>query len=264
MHLSGLWDDFFMPSIPQLPVTEVDNEPEVQLKNYYNFNYVGEIEVGSNRDKFNCIFDTGSTNFWLYSTLCKGERLSSRSNHAFDPVASDSFRETTVGCSVQFGSGCLEGFFGTDDAWVGGQVLDKQGAMHESINVRNQVIGVMTKEAVLDESFDCICGLAYPSMAQGSKKIGPPLFDNMMQQSLLNENIFAFYMSLCEEEQRSELTFGWADPSRYVGPIVWHPVVHKYFWSLSLDDILVSLIPCLTQKSLTTSPCTFATIGRAR
>ena len=104
------------------------------------------------------------------------------------------------------------------------------------------MIGIITKEAVLDESFDCICGLAYPTMAQGSKKIGPPLFDSMMTQGLLNQNIFAFYMSLCQDEQKSELSFGWADPTRYVGPIIWHPVVHQFFWSLQLDDVLVNAL----------------------
>lgn len=68
---------------------------------------------------------------------------------------------------------------------------------------------------------------------------GTPLFDSMMQQKLLNKNVFAFYMSLCKEE-KSELVFGWYDDTKYTGPMTWHPVVYKYFWSLKLDDIKVS------------------------
>ena len=48
---------------------------------------------------------------------------------------------------------------------MGGQSLDPSGNLHDSIKVKGQVIGMMTKEAVLDESFDCISGLAYPAMA---------------------------------------------------------------------------------------------------
>lgn len=102
---------------------------------------------------------------------------------------------------------------------------------------------MILREQVLDESFDCICGLAYPMMSNTGDKLGPPLFDSLIQQKLLAQNVFAFYMSLCAEEQKSELAFGWYDEQRYTGPIVWHPVVHKYFWSLKLEDIKVSVLP---------------------
>lgn len=39
----------------------------------------------------------------------------------------------------------------------------------------------MTAESVLDDTFDCICGLAYPSMANTGAINGTPLFDSMMQ-----------------------------------------------------------------------------------
>lgn len=88
--------------------------------------------------------------------------------------------------------------------------------MHDSITLEGHAVGIVTKEQVFDESFDSICGLAYPQMAPGSRKLSPPLFDNMMAQQLLNQKRFAFYMSLCQEEQKSEITFGWDDPSRYI------------------------------------------------
>ena len=47
-------------------------------------------------------------------------------------------------------------------------------------------------------------------------------------------------MSLCSDE-KSELTFGWYDDTRYKNTLYWHPVINKYFWSLKLDDIMVSL-----------------------
>jgi hypothetical protein len=46
-------------------------------------------------------------------------------------------------------------------------------------------------------------------------------------------------MSLCKQE-KSELVFGWYDETKFTGPMAWHPVVFKYFWSLQLDDIKVS------------------------
>ena len=44
---------------------------------------------------------------------------------------------------------------------------------------------------MLDNDYDAIIGLAYPKMANG----GLPIVDSMMQQKLLKDNIFSFYMA---------------------------------------------------------------------
>jgi Eukaryotic aspartyl protease len=212
---------------------DTGDEVEVCLENFYNYNYVGRIMVGSPPQAFNTIFDTGSTNFWVLSNFCEGPRLHNGCNHAYDPDSSPSYAPTNLACQVEFGSGSVQGFFARDEVTLGVSRMDEEGRMHEQVVVKDQVFGVMTKECVLDESFDCICGLAYPTMANTVDIDAKPLFDNMISQRLLKENIFAFYMSLCHEES-SELVFGWADETKYQGPIVWHPVIHKYFWSLRL------------------------------
>ncbi len=101
------------------------------------------------------------------------------------------------------------------------------------------MFGVVLKEHVFDESFDAIIGLAYPAMADGGST---PLFDTMIDQNLLNMNVFAFYMSL-NEYDNSELIFGWIDSTRYVDELKWYPVVNQYFWSIGLTDIKVCYYP---------------------
>jgi hypothetical protein len=193
---------------------------------------VGEISIGHPPQKFCCIYDTGSTNFWAYSNLCKGRRLDAKLNHAYDPDASDRYQATNVGASVQFGSGGLKGFFGLDDVTVGAITTDADGNTHTSVTVPNQCFGLMTEEGVLDSSFDCICGLAYPSMAAATHKLGTPLFDSLINNNLLQSNEFAFFMSLCQDECPSELTFGWSNPQKYKGDLYYHPVVYQFFWSI--------------------------------
>lgn len=73
-----------------------------------------------------------------------------------------------------------------DDVSVGCPHLGADGQMHDSMSVKGQVFGLMTKESLLDDSFDCICGLAYPSMANYRDVDALPLFDTMMKQKLLN------------------------------------------------------------------------------
>lgn len=70
----------------------------MELNNIYNYNYIGTIQVGSPPQTFNTIFDTGSTNFWVLSTLCEGDRKNNGVNNAFNPNVSSTYEETNLGC----------------------------------------------------------------------------------------------------------------------------------------------------------------------
>lgn len=50
---------------------------------------------------------------------------------------------------------------------------------------------MIIEEVILDYDYDAIIGLAYPLMAD----VGWPVFDSMMRQGVLINNLFAFYMS---------------------------------------------------------------------
>jgi hypothetical protein len=59
--------------------------------------------------------------------------------------------------------------------------------------------------------FQAIVGLGYPSLAQNGAL---PMFDNLMAQHSLTDNIFAFYIVSNFEEHfglKSEMTFGYID-----------------------------------------------------
>lgn len=101
-------------------------------------------------------------------------------------------------------------------------------------------------------SFDAIIGLAYPSMAEPGLT---PFFDTMMHQGLIDNNMFAFYMSMNPLVDDSELVFGGYDSTRFEGDLIWHPVIDKLFWSLNLTDVRIgntSLGICQDQQCLAT------------
>jgi cathepsin D len=66
----------------------------------------------------------------------------------------------------------------------------------------------------------------------------------MIQQKLLQDNLFAFYLTSKMDEEMdgldSELTFGYYDKSKYTGDMVWHPILHKLMFGIQLDDIKVN------------------------
>jgi len=69
----------------------------------------------------------------------------------------------------------------------------------------------------------------------------------MIQQKLLQDNLFAFFLTSKMDEEMSgldsELTFGYYDKSKYTGDMVWHPILHKLMFGIALDDIKVNGVP---------------------
>jgi hypothetical protein len=111
--------------------------------------------------------------------------------------------------------------------------------------IKNQKFGNVEREdSIFRENFDAIVGLAYPSFAERGIT---PVFDNMINQKLLQDNLFAFYLtSKMDEEMEgldSELTFGYYDKSKYTGDMIWHPILHKLMFGIQLDDIKVNGVP---------------------
>lgn len=78
--------------------------------------------------------------------------------------------------------------------------------------VENYNFGLVEEQQVFSGSFDAIIGLAYPKMAE----VGvTPFFDNLINEDVLEKNIFAFYMST-NKVDASELMFGAWDDSKIV------------------------------------------------
>ena len=86
-------------------------------------------------------------------------------------------------------------------------------------------------------NFEAIVGLAYPALAEPGVK---PVFDEMMGQNLLQDNMFSFYLTSKQAENigmESDLTFGYYDKSKFKGDISWHPIKYQYMFGVQLDDI---------------------------
>jgi len=87
---------------------------------------------------------------------------------AFNPNLSFSFEPTDITEEILFGSGKLSGYFAFDDFRVGEGIKE--------IHIKQQTLGLITYEEVLDTDYDAIVGLAYPAMAE----YGTPVFDSMI------------------------------------------------------------------------------------
>jgi saccharopepsin len=80
--------------------------------------------------------------------------------------------------------------------------------------------------------FDGILGLGYDTISVNH--IVPPFYQ-MVNQGLLDEPVFAFYLGSTEDE--SEAIFGGIDKSHYKGDLIKLPVRRKAYWEVEFEAI---------------------------
>ena len=211
------------PARGQLPL-----EVAMKLKNIKNTQYVGTIGIGTPPQDIHVIFDTGSANLWVTSSLCKSDACSM--HESYDHEKSSTYTANGEEVSVRFGTGDIEGMLSADDFHVGPML------------VKSQTFGEITVEngnVFATSHFAGIAGLAFPALSAYSHT---PVFDNVMKQGLLASNMFAFYYSRLPR-QESALFFGGPDPEFYTGKITWIPVMRQFYWEIRLQDIFVGDTP---------------------
>ncbi len=130
-------DSMLMRKLAQASRAGHQDEVEVNLNNFSNYNYVGTIQVGNPPQMFNTIFDSGSTNFWTLSTYANSPRVGNGINNAYCPEKSCSYSPTNLACEVIFGSGSLQGFFANDDVSLGIPHKGPDGVLHNRLTVKN-------------------------------------------------------------------------------------------------------------------------------
>ena len=192
--------------------------------------------VGTPPQKIRGLFDTGSTNTWILNH--KTELGNGRQKEfSYDDSKSKSNQKTDQKAVIQFGSGALAGHFMKDDIRLGTCDGTKSNGQ---ILIRGQKFGDVEKQKTIftGSNFEAIVGMAYPALAEKGVK---PVFDEMMEQKLLKNNIFSFYLTSKQAESagiQSDMTFGYYDKAKFKGEMHWNDVKLKYMYGVQLDDIL--------------------------
>ncbi|KAJ8403463.1 hypothetical protein AAFF_G00352350 [Aldrovandia affinis] len=192
-----------------------------ELINQYDMSYFGVINVGTPPQPFYVHFDTGSTTLWVNSVFCKSQACTY--HPLFDPAKSSTYQSNGQQFSIRYGTGSLTGVIGYDTVNLG------------ELTVQHQKIGLSITEPGSHFSrplHDGIMGLAFKTDQQ-------TIVDTMIQQELVEEPVFAFYLSR-NSERGSEVVFGGTDPSHYTGEIHWVPVAQDSHWQLVFEGFEVN------------------------
>ena len=191
--------------------------------------------------------DTGSSDFWVFSTLLKAEKLKKakeRGHHIFDPTKSKtwhwpahewggpsrplSFRRKQLDWEIEYGDGSsASGSVGYDDVELGNFTISKQAV---------QLAKVFSGRQFSEGSADGILGLAFGHLnSVRPEPITTPL-EMMIEQHHLREQLFT--VSLGSE---CFFTFGFIDEATRAGrEIHWVDVDSRGgFWNFSSRHIRV-------------------------
>jgi saccharopepsin len=196
----------------------------VPLTNYMNAQYYGEISLGNPPQQFSVVFDTGSSNLWVPSTHCTS--IACFLHRRYDSTKSTSFKSNGTEFEIHYGTGSLEGIISNDVLTVG------------DIVVKNQDFGESVKEPGLTFAFgrfDGIFGLGYDTISV--KGVVPPFY-HMVNQGLLDDEVFSFWLNDKDGDVGGELVFGGKDSTHINGEIHWAQVRRKGYWEVDLEKVI--------------------------
>nr|XP_023925137.1 aspartic proteinase-like [Quercus suber] len=204
-----------------------DKTDIVPLNNYLDAQYFGEIGIGTPPQIFTVIFDTGSSNLWVPSDKCFLS-LACYFHSKYKSSESKTYKKDGTSAAIQYGSGAISGFFSYDDVKVGDLVVKSQ----EFIEATREP-GV----TFLVAKFDGLLGLGFQEISVGN---ATPLWYNMVEQGLIKEPVFSFWLNRkTEEEAGGELVFGGVDPNHFKGEHTFVPVTQKGYWQFDMGDVLI-------------------------
>jgi len=197
----------------------------VPITDYQDAQYYGPIAIGTPKQSFNVIFDTGSSNLWVPSTHCNAAAC--LVHKRYNSEHSSTFKSNGTAFHIQYGTGSLDGLISSDIVDIGGLEIKGQDFAEAT---------ALPGLTFLVGRFDGILGLAFDTISVDS--VVPPWY-NLLSQKLVSDPVFSVWLSKDPRGQSGgQLILGGIDNTYYKGDLFYVPLTEKTYWQFKFDDLL--------------------------
>ncbi|XP_017145344.1 lysosomal aspartic protease [Drosophila miranda] len=194
------------------------------LRNTANMEYTCKMNIGTPKQSFTVLPDTGSSNIWVPGPKCTDKAC--KTHTRYHPGKSSTYIKDGKAFAITYGSGSVKGTLARDTVRVAG------------LAVTNQTFAMTTKEpgtTFTASNFDGILGLGFRSISVDNVKT---LVQNMCSQNVISNCVFSICMNGGGSSKRGGvLVFGSTDTSAYTGSeaYTYTPVTKKGYWQFDLQ-----------------------------
>lgn len=184
------------------------------------------IFIGSEREQFEMIFDTGSSWVWVQDARCKDCMAN---EHKFHSQRSTTFTQIRDDISIlRYGKGTVFGYDSYDDVCIKPDGDYGDGCMPNYLF--KTVVGQHDLQGLAGAG---IIGLSPSEQNSGARLFVPTLYHRMA----IKKNMFAMFM---DPNGQSKIQIGGYDLKKYSrGPMNWHPLSDPNFWQMNFNDVRI-------------------------
>jgi len=210
--------------------------PVVPNQNLGDFEYLGEIGIGTPVQSFDVVYDTGSSNLWVPSSKCTDVGISPacKTDAKYYENRSSTWEEDGRDYFLPYGSGVAAGFLSRDVVTIGAAVAT------------NYTFGETTvlPGDDFDPPFNGIAGLAYPIISLPIGSMLPTVFDALIAEKAIPEPILHVFLSSQDNDNSSFFEFGSVNPAVVKGP--WNTVPMSLaqpalgYWMVDVESFTVA------------------------
>ncbi len=201
---------------------------EIELYNESDVFYYGNISIGTPAQTIPVVFDTGSSNLWVFSNLCVE---TSSACQVGTPVFYNATTSTTlenvsdIKMYIPYGTGSVYTVPATEKLSLG------ELSTMVDFSMATDVPGSTFSET----GFSGLFGLGWPDIAVNQQT---PAFYQMYQNKQIT-GLIGFHLGSESGLGGGEITFGGVDRTKYRGAVFWNPVINEGYWEINLNGIKV-------------------------
>lgn len=196
--------------------------------------YFAQVSVGTPKQNFNVILDTGSADFWLVDTECSSSQCDGSA--LFNPGASSTYKSSSNPFQITYGTGAVKGTLSADTVSLAGYTVDSQ----------TFAVATQLASQSLQAPTSGIMGMGFQSLAQSR---ATPFWQVLVEQNKLKTNAFTFQLARNVRTARSSsqispggvFTLGEIDQNQYSGNINYVNLSgQEGYWTIPLQALSVN------------------------